>query len=376
MSVIKDANYINQVASIIKSLPLEEKAAKLVLAFVELRLRAVVQEAIKFASLTNQTEVSSEMINLSIRELNFAIESLTTAHHFQLSQHAGEVSGTESNPGKLLFYSNEPIDIDTRLDQLIKIKTRQEKSLHFEWIQKDNKFTLDSPYSSISLVKPYPPFGDESDSPEVQKKQGTDLKESSKKRVVQGILIKEWNNSNMISREVEETIEEYEQIMEEQMRQIDEGEHILGNSRFYNMIGILEKCGNVGLIMPHIIKHIYNSYLLISFNSCLKKNIFVMLLEAMLSNPSVRLDYHKHLVIKILVTFITSSKLSLNMNSDATILRQNAARLLAKVIASNDDSVYPKLKHNLATLLTRELATKLESSDESDTVAYGILTVS
>ena len=41
----------------------------------------------------------------------------------------------------------------------------------------------------------------------------------------------------------------------------------------------------------------------------------------------------KHIIIKILVTFITSNTISLSTNSDEIILRHNAARMLAKIIA-------------------------------------------
>jgi len=49
--------------------------------------------------------------------------------------------------------------------------------------------------------------------------------------------------------------------------------------------------------------------------------------------------------------------------------------MLAKIVASNDDSAYPKLKHSLFTLLTRQLITQLGSSLKSEnySVVVGIL---
>lgn len=49
--------------------------------------------------------------------------------------------------------------------------------------------------------------------------------------------------------------------------------------------------------------------------------------------------------------------------------------MLAKIVASNDDSSYPKLKHSLFTMLTKQLITQLGPSIHSEnySVVVGIL---
>lgn len=102
---------------------------------------------------------------------------------------------------------------------------------------------------------------------------------------------------------------------------------------------MIEKSPNVQHIMPFIIKNIEANYEAIVFNGALKKNLYVMIIDALFNNELIKIDFHvrpahqKHIIIKILVTFITSNKLSLNLNSDDLILRQNAARMLAKIVA-------------------------------------------
>ena len=91
--------------------------------------------------------------------------------------------------------------------------------------------------------------------------------------------------------------------------------------------------------MPFIVKNIEANYEAIVYNGSLKKNLYVMIIDALFNNELIKIDFHvraadqKHIIIKILVTFITSNKLSLNINSDDLILRQNAARMLAKIVA-------------------------------------------
>lgn len=84
----------------------------------------------------------------------------------------------------------------------------------------------------------------------------------------------------------------------------------------------------------------------------------------------------KHIIIKILVHFVTSSKLSLTKNSEELLLRDNAARLLAKIVLSNDHQSYPKMKHNLLTVLTKELMTQLsvDLSTTQHSIVFGIFT--
>lgn len=84
----------------------------------------------------------------------------------------------------------------------------------------------------------------------------------------------------------------------------------------------------------------------------------------------------KHIIIKILVHFVTSNKVSLTKNSEELLLRDNAARLLAKIVLSNDHQSYPKLKHNLLTVLTKELMTQLsvDLTSTQQSIIYGIFT--
>ena len=73
---------------------------------------------------------------------------------------------------------------------------------------------------------------------------------------------------------------------------------------------------------------------------------------------------------------MTSNKVSLTKNSEELLLRDNAARLLAKIVLSNDHQSYPKLKHNLLTVLTKELMTQLgvDLTNTQHSIIYGIFT--
>lgn len=152
------------------------------------------------------------------------------------------------------------------------------------------------------------------------------------------------------------------------------------------MLNVIETSPNIQFIMPFILKNIEENYEAIIYNGALKKNLYVMVIDALFNNELIKMDFHvnffdqKHIIIKILITFVTSNTVSLSTNSDELILRQNAAKMLAKIVArysmiiSNNDTYYPKLKHNILTLLTRELLTQLRYAATKDnySVVFGI----
>merc|ERR1712054_223131 len=76
----------------------------------------------------------------------------------------------------------------------------------------------------------------------------------------------------------------------------------------------------------------------------------------------IDLEYHHHIIIKVLDHFLTSSKLSINKNRDEILLRENSAKLLAKLAIENDDVRYPNLKPFLFKLLSQKLATLTSAS--------------
>lgn len=105
------------------------------------------------------------------------------------------------------------------------------------------------------------------------------------------------------------------------------------------VLNVIETSPNIQYIMPFIIKNIEENFEAVVYNGALKKNLYVMVIDALFNNELIKMDFHvgrlqqKHIVIKILVTFVTSNTVSLSINSDELILRQNAAKMLAKIVA-------------------------------------------
>lgn len=140
------------------------------------------------------------------------------------------------------------------------------------------------------------------------------------------------------------------------------------------------------ILTPFIINHIYKNYDKVVYNGALKKNMYIMVINALYKNPKVNLEYQvkdfnlnlkqKHLLIKILDNFLTSPKISLTENRDEIFLRENAAKMLSKIIMTNDDLKYTNLKPHIFDLLCKKLITLIDNFRERNyPIIFGILKV-
>jgi hypothetical protein len=127
------------------------------------------------------------------------------------------------------------------------------------------------------------------------------------------------------------------------------------------VLGVIQRNPSLQILSPFIISHINNNYKNVVINGALKKNLYVMILDSMFNNPKIDLEYQNHIIIKILDSFLTCPNISLNNNRDELLLRENAAKLLARLVVSNDDSRYPNLKPYLFNLLIKKLRTLIET---------------
>ena len=70
---------------------------------------------------------------------------------------------------------------------------------------------------------------------------------------------------------------------------------------------------------------------------------------------------------------MTSPKISLNYNKDELILRQNTAKLLAKIILHSDDMKYINLKPHSFDLMCKKLVTLIDNFQERNyPIVFGI----
>lgn len=58
------------------------------------------------------------------------------------------------------------------------------------------------------------------------------------------------------------------------------------------MLGVIENNPNIQNIMPFIIKNIESNYDAVLYNGSLKKNLYVMIIDALFNNELLRIDFH------------------------------------------------------------------------------------
>jgi TAF6 C-terminal HEAT repeat domain len=136
------------------------------------------------------------------------------------------------------------------------------------------------------------------------------------------------------------------------------------------VIDVIQKNPKMQILVPFIIDHINKNYDKVVINGALKKNLYITIIDALFKNVKVNLEFHKHILIKILDHFLTSPKISLNVNKNELILRENAAKLLSKIILMNDDLKYINLKPHLFDLLCKKLVMMVDDFNEKN---FGII---
>lgn len=134
---------------------------------------------------------------------------------------AGDRDVVEEN--NYIYFNNKTINIEEKIEELLNVKLVKEERIGFDWIQIDNRIPYTASNSMIKTLRGN--LKRDNEMSLVQMK--------SRKRVVQGILIKEQEGTTM-SREFDEFLQMYFSILKEQVEYIDQGKHKLGFSRFLN----------------------------------------------------------------------------------------------------------------------------------------------
>jgi len=357
MSLIKDPRYVTNLSLLIGTQPVQPEACRLILAHTELRIRQVISEAVRFMTLFNREKLSIDDIETAIRDLRL--------EEYQYDQPFTNFKIPEHNPedpslSKLLYFKNEPKDIDQlERSMLASMSLKPSPKVSLDWLQIDNKIPYTAANVQAKTLK-----GQAST-------KGLSI-QSTRKKELPGILIKEPQGSS-VSKEVGEFLQSYFALLEKQEEEVDNGGSTWGKKEYLNLLGVVGTMPGVEGAIPWLLgsRGVDGA----EYNGAAKRNLQNLLLGALLQNPLLPLGPLRHTLVATLLHALTSPRLSIQNNSDTLILRNQAALLLAKVLANNDDYASPKLRHSLFTLLSKQLLAILERPQDQTlySVASGIL---
>lgn len=227
MSLVKDIRYVTSLATMVDCHQPNEAAAKLILSSMELKLRAIIQESIKYAMLFDKEKVGVDEIETAIQDLHF--EENNSAQPFESfkSSEEAEPSEGESKAGgdtvEQPFFSNKVLDIDSKIASLSKVALPPVPEISFDWVQIDNKIPFTPSNAQIKSLRQN----------KVQIVENSLLQQKLRKKLVHGISIKEQQGPSL-SLEFDDFLGAYFSIMAEQMALIDSGRAKLGSFRFLN----------------------------------------------------------------------------------------------------------------------------------------------
>ena len=349
MSQLVDAKLIKNLANTLELKDASTDACRLILSDVELKLRNVIKESIKYMRHFNREKMTNDDINCALKDLGQEnkLTGMQTpfVNKYQLD---GKRWGQEN---KETYIKDEFNTIE------VEFKAKNRTHLNFDWIMINGKVPQQSENSDF-ITKQVQVESNKKALLESNNEQSLRIVESRNEGTK--VLIKEIA-PNILSKESEKFLTSFFKILEEQVNLIDFEKNQLGFTKFQNVLDVIQKNPSLQILSPFIVTHINNNYKSVIINGALKKNLYVMILDSMFRNPKINLEYQNHIIIKILDSFITCPNISMNVNRDEQLLRENAAKLLAKLVVSNDDSRYPNLKPHLFNLLSKKLMTQIDS---------------
>lgn len=127
------------------------------------------------------------------------------------------------------------------------------------------------------------------------------------------------------------------------------------------MLSNLQKYSDINSLIPFLLNFLHKDYHLENNNGIAKKMILVQVIEALLYNQFLNLEFHMHIVIQILVHFIVHPNLSLNYSFQCMDLRKLSAVCLTMIVFRYNEK-YIELQDNICNLLYQTLIDILKIS--------------
>lgn len=325
MSLFRDISHIKTIAALVDSKDISEDACRLILADMELQLRLLIKESFKFTKVFNKE-------TLTDNEVNCALENLSMSH---------KMIGLR-NPYHNHYVYNE--DTKWTLDNKVLVISEQMKEVQYEHFMNRHPIELDLDWVSVN--------GNLVDSSE--NKNTISLLDGKKKLIQQQSIASE-NESimpilkeptpNILSKEADKFLHSFFRILKDNLEDTPRNPQsdtnfnrfCEGISKLYPVLNVMEKNPSLQILIPFIIHKIEQSYNSSENQSFSHKNLYLMVINSLNNNQWVNLEYHKHILLKILVYFLTgrpndsSHSLETVDCRDEMLLRENAAKLLARL---------------------------------------------
>lgn len=184
------------------------------------------KESQKYMTLFNKDSLTNDIVETVISHLR-----LEEYHYSQpFKEFLGDQKTTvESSINVSTFFNNEAITIEEGIHRMLGEKVNPEPEIVLDWVQIDNKVPYTANNAFIKTLK----------------KNNSHLAEKSllmqkcEKKMLYGILIKEHQGSSMskvksTNQEFSDFLSLYFEILNEQVKKIDEGKYRLGFNKFLN----------------------------------------------------------------------------------------------------------------------------------------------
>lgn len=292
MSIFRDILHVKTIAEYTSDMEVSEDACRLILMEAEMRLRQVIKEAVKFMKhyrrdrLTD-ADVNSALENLKLEERMIGMRQNYVNHYtlgddnmFHLDNKTMSITDEIGNAETEHFLNKYPLGITV------------------DWLAVNGK-VLNS-YWNRGMVQ---------DGRVVGKMIGGIAGDSKAARLdlMSNAMIKEMQ-PNILSKETDKFLTSFFRILQENIEQ-NHSKHNHHFKRFIQVLHVMQSNPSLQILLPFIINKIERNFDVQEESGYDKKNLYLMVIDALLNNKWINLEYHVSLP-ELIIRNTSSSRYS------------------------------------------------------------------
>lgn len=279
MSMFRDISYIKNMAVLSETRDVSEDACRLILADMELKLRQVVKDSVKFMKHFNRSTICDVDVNCALENAKMGGKMVGMR-----GPYVNEYEYSEENKwildNRTLVIGDEMKDVEHE-----HFMNRYPVEISLDWVSsKGSLLNTQANKDTICLF-------------ESKKSQKNPIFELKTK--IDSNLIKE-PQTNILSKEADKFLNSFFRILKENLEGAEASgasnknfEHFVqGRMIFILVLSVMERNPSLQILVPFIVNRIEKNYDVPESKGYLKKNMYLMVINSLNNNRSVNLEYH------------------------------------------------------------------------------------
>ncbi|KAL4431524.1 hypothetical protein ABPG74_017229 [Tetrahymena malaccensis] len=354
MAELRDNNFVLELLKGFSIDKVDKEISQEICNQVEIELRSLIEDSIKFMKHFKRDKLTTSDVEYALKDRNYydKIFGYDVSEKVSFKKHAN-----------YWIKQDEERDLQSYLEAQVKSLKRQvmQPTVTAWWMSIDGKIP---PINENKFIK--------------NKTAILKYDELKKEEYSKNFNIIKDKPRSLLSEEINKFFVEITKVIAETEEQIDNPKLNLPGAPFREtpklkiILNNLKTNSGLTSLLPFLLNYLYQDYDLENKNGVSKKYITLKILHCIILNTGINIEFHLHIIIKILIHFITASVLSTNKCVDEIQFREQSAQNLSYLI-NRFTFKYITLKQNICDTLLGILKETLNQKVLNYQVLLGII---